>query len=213
MQQHFPNLKSLRVANILSLLVFLTLLYLVINKGAWLLHLDTWVNSHAAELQTPALTKIIIFITNLDGVTGSGIISIIILLFLASKKWYRDIRFYLISFGGSSLLFTVIKEIVGRARPSTKIIEELGYSFPSGHATMSMTLSLIIYFIFINKIPSETGRRVLLVFCVVWPILISFTRLYLNVHWFSDVLGGMALGIFWVTLVVLLFQKKAHAKS
>jgi undecaprenyl-diphosphatase len=100
------------------------------------------------------------------------------------------------------LLFVGIKLLVERTRPLLKLINEQGFSFPSGHSTMSMAMALSIYFIFINKIPSYKGRVALLLFAMFWPILIAFTRVYLNVHWLSDVVAGLTLGIFWVTVVL-----------
>jgi undecaprenyl-diphosphatase len=104
----------------------------------------------------------------------------------------------------------VIKLLVERARPVLKIINEQGFSFPSGHSTMSMAMALSLYFIFADSISSRAGRIVLLVVALLWPILIAFTRVYLNVHWLSDTLAGFSLGIFWVTLVLLFYPYWSH---
>ena len=204
--------KFLITINIASLLLFLVLLAAVLNNGI-LLEVDRWVSTHIPAIQSPELTKIVIFITNINGVVGSSVLSLFLVGFLFVKKYYRDLQFYLISFLVASALFTVIKLLVERARPALKIINEQGFSFPSGHSTMSMVIALMLYVIFVPKISSRRGRQALLVFALSWPILIAFTRVYLNVHWLSDTLAGFAVGIFWVTLILLFMQAKRSSRS
>jgi len=118
-----------------------------------------------------------------------------------------------LAFLGAFALFTVIKFLVERARPALKIINEQGYAFPSGHSTMSMAIAMALYFIFVIKIDSVEKRKLLLVLCLIWPLLIAFTRVYLNVHWFSDTVAGLALGLSWVILLKLLFLSSSKTDS
>ena len=187
-----------------SLLLFLVMLLNVLFDGP-ILRLDEWVSQHVPALQSEALTKVIVFITDLNGVVGTAIFSLFMVIFLFSKKYYTELKFYLLSFLGASALFTIIKLLVERLRPALKIVDEQGLSFPSGHSTMAMAIALSLYVIWVSKIHSAFGRGLLLTFTIVWPLLIVGTRLYLNVHWLSDTLAGLALGIFWVTLLTVLF--------
>lgn len=206
------NRNFLKVLSIISFFLFLLLLFSVLSNGK-VLELDKWVSTNVPSLQTPVLTDIVIFITNINGVTGSTIFSLFFIMFLLYKKYYQDLQFYLLAFLGASALFTVIKLLVERTRPVLKIINEQGFSFPSGHSTMSMVIALSLYVIFVKKIRTLNGRMALLIFCIVWPIIIVSTRLYLNVHWLSDTVAGLSLGIFWVTLTVYLFEKRAQKKN
>jgi len=192
---------------LLSLVLFLFMLYSVVTK-TFFYDLDLWVSANSALMHTPILNKVVIFITHLNGVVGSVILSLLLLVYLAYRKWYKDLRFYLFSFLGASLLFTAIKNIVGRVRPQSELIDVINYSFPSGHSTMAMTMAVAAYFIFAPKLTSVKGRLLLLAAAVVWPLLIAFTRVYLNVHWVSDTLAGLSLGFFWVALLHLIFIKK-----
>jgi len=192
-----------------GIMLFVIMLLNVLFDGP-MLSLDEWASQHIPALQSEALTKVLVFITDLNGVVGTAVFSLFMVIFLFSKKYYTELKFYLISFLGASALFTVIKLLVERVRPALKIIDEQGLSFPSGHSTMSMTIALTLYFIFISKIHSAFGRGLLLAFTIFWPLLIVGTRLYLNVHWLSDTIAGLALGIFWVNLLVLLFPLKAE---
>ena len=192
----------------LCLAIFLFMFYNVTYSGP-MLSLDVWVSQHVPSIQSPALTKVIIFITDLNGVFGSAVISALFILFLLSKKSYKAVQFYLVSFLGASALFTVIKMLVDRARPALKIVEEAGLSFPSGHSTMSMTVALLFYFIIVKNMLPSLGRTLLLLLCILWPLMIVFTRIYLNVHWLTDTLAGLSLGLFWTILVYQMMVKRS----
>ena len=196
--------KRLLPVTVVSLVFFLFFLYEVLTQGS-LLELDAWVSQHIPQIQSQALTEWIVMITNMNGVVGSAIISLLVSAYLLYKKNHKALLFYWIAYLGGSALFTGIKYAVERTRPLLKIINEQGFSFPSGHSTMSMVMALSLYFIFISKLERKGARYLLLAITVFWPLLIVFTRIYLNVHWVSDTLAGLSLGIFWVTLLVLLF--------
>jgi len=204
---HSSHRKTLVALNVLSLLLFLCILYCVVGDH-YLPTVDRWVNAQVVSIQTPALTEVLIIITNLNGVVGNVIFAIFAMLFLTYKKWYKDRLFYLLSLSGAVILYLSIKQMVARARPHSDLIDVINYSFPSGHATLSMTTALLLYFIFEKRLSSSFAGNGLLVVCIAWPIFIVFTRVYLNVHWLSDVMAGLALGVFWVTFIVLFFIKR-----
>ena len=203
---NFLNRKTLMALNILSLFLFLFILYCVVSD-TYLPAMDRWVNAQVVSIQTPALTEVFIVITNLNGVVGNVVFAIFAMLFLTYKKWYKDRLFYLLSFSGAVVLYLSIKQMVARPRPHSDLIDVINYSFPSGHATLSMTTALLLYFIFEKRLSSSFARNGLLVVCIAWPIFIVFTRVYLNVHWLSDVMAGLALGVFWVTFMSLFLLK------
>jgi len=187
-----------------GLVVFLLILANVLTDGP-MLKVDEWVSLHIPELHTERGTNVVVFLTNLNGVVASSILFVVISVFLWYKKWYADLRFFLLSFLGATLLFNLFKFTVQRARPETSLFELSTYSFPSGHTTMATVLALSLYFIFAGRIKEGFPRMLLLFVCVFWPLTIAFTRVYLDVHWFSDVIGGLSLGLFWVTLSTMVY--------
>lgn len=203
---HSSDRKILFILNILSLLIFLFMLYCVMGNH-YFLSIDRWVSTHVVSIQRPVLTEVVIAITNFNGLVANVVFTIFAMLFLTYKTWYKDRLFYLLSFSGAVVLFLSIKQMVAHPRPYSSLIDVINYSFPSGHSTLTMTTALLVYFIFVKRFSSSLAKNILLVVCIVWPMFIAFTRVYLNVHWLSDVIAGLALGIFWVTLMGLFLLK------
>ena len=187
--------------SIATLFVFVLIALDVIFNGK-LVAFDQVVHNLSLSWHTPLRDKISFWITQSGSLGAMLLYSAIIMLFLLRKKMQKEARFYLFGMLGSAALFSGIKELVCRVRPSSYIgdFHQHGYSFPSGHSTMSMTFGLLLFFLLYSKV-SQGYRAALIVFCILFPLLIGFSRIYLGVHYFSDVMGGFTLGIFWVMLL------------
>jgi len=185
-----------------GIFLFVGMLLSVQFSGS-VLQLDLYISQHVSSLRIESWNKWVIALTNLNGMRESLLFSALLLSFLLYKKWYNDARFYLLVLAGSIVLFSTVKSMVKRVRPQMQLIDISGYSFPSGHSTMSMAMAMALYFIFVRKIEAAAGRVVLLAMSLLWPLMIGASRIYLNVHWFSDVIGGLGLGLFWVMLLKL----------
>jgi undecaprenyl-diphosphatase len=127
-----------------------------------------------------------------------------ILLFILHQRRYGLLL--LGAMAGDALLVELFKTVIMSPRPLNGIVAESGYSFPSGHTTGSVVFfGVLIYFVWENwgskKVKALTGGLYFSVTAVV-----GFDRIYLNVHWFSDILGGVFLGAFWLTFCILLFK-------
>ena len=101
----------------------------------------------------------------------------------------------------------VLKVLFSRVRPSDfMIIEESGYSFPSGHAQASMAFyGLIIYFLYHSNLPKK-WRKLLIGLFVFLIILVGITRVYLGVHYVSDVLAGYLVSYILLTIYINIFE-------
>ena len=188
--------------NLLGLYFFAKMVEDVIEKE-YILVIDRWISTHTNEIQTPMLNKLMVMLTSLDDGVSVLTFSIVSILFLAYKKWYRDLWFYFLSVGGATIAFISIKLIVQRVRPDSDLLYVSGYSFPSGHATMATAVALTMYFIFVKRVHLASLHVLLLFVCTAWVFIISFSRVYLDVHWLSDVIAGIGLGLFWVTFLIL----------
>lgn len=165
--------------------------------------LDNWISIHIHELYTPIFTKIMVAVTSVDNPLQMGIIVAILSIYLIYKKYYARLSFLLLAFFSSSVVMFFVKELVHRQRPKLHIIDVAGYSFPSGHATVSTAISFSLYIIFREKVKY---KKLLLFLCIMFPLIISFSRVYLNVHYFSDVMAGIGLSLFCVSVLALIFD-------
>lgn len=138
--------------------------------------------------------------TNLASTIYFAIICTLLVLFLPNKKTALIISIAMII---DALIVFIVKHIIKRERPNIqRLVEEKGYSFPSGH-TFSATCfyGLIIFMINVSSI-SLIYQILLTIFLLILIITIGFSRIYLGVHYFSDVIGGFLLSSSYVCLYV-----------
>lgn len=160
--------------------------YLLIVNG-WMKIIDQFVFESLRFFASDQLTEIFKIITNLGSFWG--ILIVIFLVFLVNRKVSY---IYL----GASIIQTslnrVIKAIVRRPRPNVDVfIRESNFSFPSGHAmAITCLYGLLIYYLYKSEI---RYRKLLIVICVLIIVLVSLSRVYLGVHYFSDIIGGILL--------------------
>jgi undecaprenyl-diphosphatase len=107
---------------------------------------------------------------------------------------------------GGKLIESTTKIIIARNRPIHQLVDTSGYSFPSGHATMSMIFFALLIYYFKNHISDKIFKYLSITLSVILILSIGFSRIYLNVHWFTDVIAGFALGLFWLTLMILFLE-------
>ncbi len=165
--------------------------------------LDFWIHTNMQHIYTPFLTKIMIAITTIGNPLPATAITLTITLYLGYKKYFIEMLFFLFSIVGSTTLMFIVKSLVQRTRPLHHLIEASGYSFPSGHAAISTALAFSLYLILSKRVKY---KKTLLSLCIIYPLIISFSRVYLSVHYLSDVIAGIGLSLFWVSLVALVYE-------
>ena len=130
---------------------------------------------------------------------------IVVIFFIFKLK--RESLFLLISGGGGLLLLSAFKRIFERARPPYPLLyAETGFSFPSGHATFSFVFyGALAYLVWISDFPKYL-RILMMVFLIFLSLAIGISRIYLRVHFPSDVIAGFALGYSWLFMVLFIFK-------
>ena len=116
--------------------------------------------------------------------------------------------------GGSALLNLVLKNNFQRSRPVflQAFSVETGFSFPSGHTMISLAFYSIVAYIALNYIKSRNWMILIVVGALVVSVLIGFSRLYLGVHFLTDVLAGWAAGGLWLAVCILGDLWHQHSK-
>lgn len=125
---------------------------------------------------------------------------VLIAFFIYRKERWFATRIAALSLSSLLLMF-MLKFFFQRNRPLQPVIDDVsGYSFPSGHAL----ISVVFYGLFIHMIWHEVKRKWLRIALITLLgtliLLIAFSRIYLNVHYASDVIAGIAVGFIWLVL-------------
>lgn len=173
---------------------------------------DLWFEHLLLAARTPFLLSLferITFFGEIPVVTGiAGLASIAVLLFKLEKSFIAGLGTALVGSAASSYL---MKAMVERARPDGLIpaIAESSFSFPSGHATLAMALYGFVAYMLCKLYPKHTTLIVTAASAII--LLIGFSRLYLGVHFPSDVVAGYLLGGLWLLVgvkVTKIFQSQ-----
>ncbi|WP_017742150.1 phosphatase PAP2 family protein [Scytonema hofmannii] len=158
------------------------------------------------RLHTPLLDRIMIGITSLGGSVG---LPWICLAFATSPIYYNrrsEVTTFGIATVGAIALNYLLKQRFGRARPALWdwIVNVGHYSFPSGHAMMSMVIYGFIGYTLAKEFPHQ--RKQIFALTILLIAAIGFSRLYLGVHWPTDVAAGYAVGLLWLIVCILGFN-------
>jgi membrane-associated phospholipid phosphatase len=156
---------------------------------------------HAAA--TPAATTVFLDISLL-GFQVLFVVAVLVGLFFIWKRQWLRLGVWIAALAGGELLDLLLKTWFARPRPvfANPITVALYYSFPSGHATMSViTYGLLAYFLY--AVLRRAWMRVISAAALILLILaIGVSRIYLGVHYFTDVLAGFAIGGLWLAFCI-----------
>jgi len=160
---------------------------------------------HAIE--TPALDRFFVSVSLVGFLWGTIPLDIAIFLFFAICRRFRDMLFFGLAVAGSAVLDFAGKGYFARDRPDLwlSITPEKNYSFPSGHAMGSATLGMALVLL---AWPTR-WRWPMLVLAVGFVFLVGTSRVYLGVHYPSDILAGWTAAIAWVYGMYVLIDRKA----
>ena len=180
--------------------VFIFFLFLILYLANSINNIDNYMYDMIIKIKSDSMTKFMKFITFFA--SQYFIIVLMIIFFILSfikGKIYNVINLLIII---ESLLNRIIKVIVKRERPILiNLVEESSFSFPSGHTMVAVTLyGFIIYLIYKSNI--KTNKKIIFILLLLILItLIIISRVYLGVHYFSDVFAGL-----FISLAFLLFS-------
>lgn len=166
-----------------------------------------------ANLHSAGADTFFEMITYLGSWQAIVIICILLLAFDKTRKVY-GIPVSIVA-AGSYGINTALKMWIERPRPEIEnmMVDASGYSFPSGHAAVSMAVFAMIAYLIYKHVPSKAKRIPAMIGLVVLSIVIGISRIYLGVHFASDVLGGWCLGLACFALVSLIFYPHKREKE
>ena len=185
---------KLIIISAVSLIMF-AFVYLLVSLGI-ITNLEITAGEFARSLRNDIATPVLIVITNIgDKIMITGICIVFLIWPKTRLKLGVPLAASLII---STVINQLLKNIIGRQRPDEiyHMVEESGFSFPSGHSTSNTVLYItiiIVAVIFMNSIKGKIAVTILSVFMM---LAVMFSRIYLGVHFLGDIMGGLFLGLF-----------------
>ncbi|SFB14500.1 undecaprenyl-diphosphatase [Cohnella sp. OV330] len=159
--------------------------------------------------ESPALSHVMKFFTAIGvGFPVTAIAVVIVLFLFFVLKHRRELILFVFVLGGSQLLNVVLKLAFHRERPDIhRIIQVAGYSFPSGHSMGAFSLYGVSAYLLWKHIPARWGRAILIAAGAALVSAIGVSRIYLGVHYPSDVIGGYLASGFWLASSIRVYRK------
>lgn len=189
----------------LSAFVYITRRIFVLNKNELDNNVFNYLQTHVSERNNDIM-EVFTFLGTHQFLIPANLSLIAYFLFIKKHKWY-SIKIPAIALSSLGLMF-LLKGLFDRERPSIPLLfHAKGLSFPSGHALMSVTFyGLIIYIIFRN-VKNPTIKWSLMSLLIILIMIIGMSRVYLRVHYATDVIAGYCIGFLWLVFTVWMLNK------
>jgi undecaprenyl-diphosphatase len=175
---------------------------------------DLRIRAAVHALASPHLTHVFVLVSTFGGPGVLGPLGAVLIAVFAWRRWWRGALLLAVSLGGAGLLDTALKYAFHRTRPAAFFgyPAPASYSFPSGHALFSFCFFTTGAALLAPRLRSPALRRLVWIVAALAVLAVGFSRIYLGVHYPSDVLAGYAAGLLWST-AIMVGDRVAHARA
>ena len=169
-----------------------------------LVRYDRAIADYLHGVATAPLTTFFLLVTALGSIETIALLALIVATILAKGRRWVYLATWIAAVGGSVALDRLLKELFARPRPFFEhpLLVESSYSFPSGHAMVSLVVYGMLAYFAVLALESWRARTAVVFGAVLLVLLIGLSRLYLGVHYFSDVVAGYAAGGLWLSALI-----------
>ena len=163
---------------------------------------------HAWATHEPQILVLVMRFFSAFGREGVGLVILVLLVFWMIKKSERELSFLVMGLMGSELCFQLSSSLIGRDRPSFRDPFEslLGSGFPSGHAATNLVMVWMLLYLLLPVMKSPLRKALLVGGSVLYVALVCASRLFLGLHFPTDLIAGLLLGAAWAALVFTAFD-------
>lgn len=212
LKAYHKHLTYISFGIIASIVLFINIAENYVMQDSLIL-LDQGIANLMPLVRTFGLTLSFLLITSLgtELITSLVLIGVLVYLFLRKKMLY----FWplAVTFCSAGLFNYAAKYFFHRPRPEQAVYFEASYSFPSCHATLALAFYGFIFFVLWKETKAPALKKIILTGGIILIALIGFSRIYLGVHYLSDVIAGYFLGLIFLLLGMLLVERKTLHKK
>ncbi len=203
---------ALQPGTAVALLALFAALFALLFWAVWartaLVRFDAALAQALHDQLSAGFLQVVAVVTNLGKPALLAVAGLVVALLLALRRRWRLFVPWCVALGGTASSGSVAKHLLQRARPfdGHGFVLETGYSFPSGHASMSMAFfGMGAYLLLRQFLPRH--HRDTVAAAVALVTVVGLSRVVLQAHYLSDVLAGYALGAFWLVLGIALAEQ------
>lgn len=175
------------------------------------MQVSVWLHTHGS----PAFTAILLAITQLHSPVGLSVLALIVAFYI----WRHGDRYWVMSLGmalvGGMLLNTLLKFAYGRERPTWEdpLLTLHSQSFPSGHTAGATLFYGFLAAYMVWRMRNAPARVLAVLACAFMVALVGFSRIYLGVHYLSDVLAAVSMSTAWLVFSLILVREIAKRRG
>jgi undecaprenyl-diphosphatase len=172
---------------------------------------SAWLHEHSV----PSLTRFMLVVTHIHSTLGVTVMTLAICAYLWIKRLRIWVLRLMLSVFGGMLLNALLKQVFMRPRPrfENPLLIISSYSFPSGHTMMATVFYGALCALFVAKVRDWRARGLAVVVSASLILLVGFSRIYLGVHYLSDVMAAIAEGLAWLAFSVISVEELGRRRE
>lgn len=197
----------------LTLIPFFMIVFVAFLHGESITQFDNWIAEPILSSRNTIATGLYVFFTDFGGELYLSLILFICSILFAWKEssYFPAIWLIVQSLLGAVLLNQVLKSVFRRSRPLVEtLVEQGGFSFPSGHSMGSLICYGGILFLILRNIRRPSIRNGLIALVAILVLFIGISRIYVGVHYPTDIIGGFSVGAAWLIFATAMYPKAEH---
>ncbi|HGA4018923.1 TPA: phosphatase PAP2 family protein [Streptococcus agalactiae] len=178
---------------VILLVSFLVLTLAVKSQSDMISYLDNITSAFFQSIRNPDLTNLMAIISTVVSPLTTSLIALVILGYQYFLNQRIAVWLFMLFFGTNALAL-LLKDIIARHRPMNQLVFDSGYSFPSGHTISTFLLMILVLVVARQRLRRVLSQVVFVIFALVILASVIFSRLYLENHFLTDILGSLLLG-------------------
>ncbi|MBK9718631.1 MAG: phosphatase PAP2 family protein [Saprospiraceae bacterium] len=183
-----------------------------IENAEWMVSIENSFAQYLFNIRSKTIANLFFYFSKLGSYQLIIPIALIAIFLFVLQEKYRCIAALLIALAGTGITSFFSKIYFHRVRPiDFSFYNESSYSFPSGHAMYAVAFFGLLFYIFVTN--SKKDKLTLTILSIAFILLLGFSRLYLGVHYLSDVCAGYSLGFLWLLLAISILELKLKAEK